>query len=132
EGRGAFRGLVPSGRGRMVGHWIQPATVTNGSPYASPVVLTRSGTVERWRGDVDPLVDEFTMYLKVEPTTDGSMRAFLRNPERNLGRFTRIAALEREGDIVRLLAAPANGTKGSVLAEGMLSDGVLSVPWRRG
>src|SRR5207244_5654395 len=82
--------------------------------------------------DVDALVDEFTMCLKVEPTSDGSMRAFLRSPERNLGRFTRIAALEREGDIVRLLAAPANGTKGSVLAEGMLRDGVLSVPLRGG
>jgi CubicO group peptidase (beta-lactamase class C family) len=132
DGRGAFRGLLGPGRRRIVGHWIQAATVAYGSPYASPVALARSGVVERWHGDIDPLADEFTMYLKVEPGVDGSMRAFLKNPERNIGRFTRIAALERAGDTVRLLAAPANGRKGDVLAEGVLRDGVLSIPLRGG
>jgi len=132
DGRGAFRGLMAPGRRRIVGHWIQATTVSNGSPYASPVTLARLGGAERWRGDTDPLADEFTMYLKVEPSADGSMRAFLKNPERNIGRFTRIAALERAGDLVRLLAAPANGKKGDVLAEGVLRDGVLSIPLRGG
>lgn len=132
DGRGAFRGLMAPGRGRIVGHWIQATTVSNGSPYASPVTLTRWGGAERWRGDIDPLADEFTMYLKVEPSADGSMRAFLKNPERNIGRFTRVAALERAGDVVRLLAAPASGAKGQVLAAGVLRDGVLSIPLRGG
>jgi len=132
DGRGAFRGLIASGPRRIVGHWIQATTVANGSRYASPVTLTRSGSAERWRGDIDPLADEFTMYLKVEPSADGSMRAFLKNPERNIGRFTRIAALERAGDIVRLLAAPAGGAKREVLAEGVLRDGVVSIPLRGG
>jgi CubicO group peptidase (beta-lactamase class C family) len=132
DGRGAFRGLMAPGRGRIVGHWIQATTVSNGSPYASPVTLARWGGAERWRGDIDPLADEFTMYLKVEPSADGSMRAFLKNPERNIGRFTRIAALERAGDVVRLLAAPASGAKGQVLAAGVLRDGVLSIPLRGG
>jgi len=87
DGRGAFRGLMAPGRRRIVGHWIQATTVSNGSPYASPVTLARLGA-ERWRGDIDPLADEFTMYLKVEPSADGSMRAFLKNPERNIGRFS--------------------------------------------
>ncbi len=132
DGRGAFRGVVAGGRRRIVGHWIQPATVANGSRYASPVTLTRAGSAERWGGNIDPLTDEFTMYLKVVPNADGSMPAFLKNPERNIGRFTRVAALERAGDIVRLLAAPAGGTKGEVLAEGVLRDGVLSIPLRGG
>jgi len=132
DGRGAFRGLMAPGRRRIVGHWIQATTVSSGSPYASPVTLVRLSGAERWRGDIDPLADEFTMYLKVEPSADGSMRAFLKNPERNIGRFTRIAALERAGDVVRLLAAPANGKKGDVLAEGVLRDGVLSIPLRGG
>ena len=132
DGRGAFRGLMAPGRRRIVGHWIQATTVSSGSPYASPVTLVRLGGAERWRGDIDPLADEFTMYLRVEPSADGSMRAFLKNPERNIGRFTRIAALERAGDVVRLLAAPANGKKGDVLAEGVLRDGVLSIPLRGG
>jgi len=132
-GRGAFRGVVAAGRRRIVGHWIQATTVANGTRYASPVTLTRAGSAERWRGDIDPLADEFTMYLKVEPSADGSMRAFLKNPERNIGRFTRVAALERGGGgSVRLLAAPAGGTKGEVLAEGVLRDGVLSIPLRGG
>jgi CubicO group peptidase (beta-lactamase class C family) len=132
DGRGAFRGLMAPGRRRIVGRWIQATTVSNGSPYASPVTLARLGGAERWRGEIDPLADEFTMYLKVEPSADGSMRAFLKNPERNIGRFTRIAALERAGDVVRLLAAPASGAKGQVLAEGVLRDGVLSIPLRGG
>ena len=132
DGRGAFRGQLKSQRARIVGHWIQPVTVTNGSAYASPVTLTRLGTAERWRGDVDPLADEFTMYLKVEPSAEGSMRAFLVNPERNIGRFTRVASLERAGQVVRLLAAPANGQAGSELAEGVLRDDVLSISLRGG
>ena len=136
DGRGAFRGLLASGRGRgwgrIVGHWIQATTVANGSRYASPVVLTRAGSAERWRGDIHPLADEFTMYLRVDPNADGSLRAFLKNPERNIGRFTRVAALERQGDIVRLLAAPTAGAKGEVLAEGVLREGVLSIPLRGG
>ena len=132
EGAGGFRGRLVAERGRIVGHWIQATTVNSGSRFASPVTLTRMGTAERWRGDVDPLADEFTMYLKVEPKPDGSMRAFLENPERNLGRFIRVASLERAGDVVRLLAAPANGQPGSVLAEGVLRDDVLSIPLRGG
>jgi len=132
DGRGAFRGQLKLQRARIVGHWIQPVTVTNGSAYASPVTLTRLGTAERWRGDVDPLADEFTMYLKVEPSAEGSMRAFLVNPERNIGRFTRVASLERAGQVVRLLAAPANGQAGSELAEGVLRDDVLSISLRGG
>jgi CubicO group peptidase (beta-lactamase class C family) len=135
DGGGGFRGHLTAGRGgrgRIVGHWIQATTVTNGSRFASPVTLTRARAAEQWRGDVDPLADEFTMYLKVEPKPDGSVRAFLENPERNLGRFIRVATLERAGDVVRLLAAPASGKPGSVLAEGILRDDVLSIPLRGG
>jgi hypothetical protein len=77
--------------------------------------LSAAAFRQQSRPATEPLADEFTVYLKVEPNADGSMRAFLRNPERNIGRFTRIAALERDGDIVRLLAASANRTKGQVL-----------------
>jgi CubicO group peptidase (beta-lactamase class C family) len=132
DGRGGFRGKFAPARQRIAGHWIQARTVTSGTRYASPASLARVGGAERWRGDVDPLPDEFTMYLKVDPAADGSMRAFLKNPERNIGRFTRVAALEREGPKVRLLGAAAAGTAPDVLAEGELRDGVLSLPLRGG
>jgi len=130
DGGGSFRGRIAPGRRRIEGHWIQPATVENGWPYASPVSLGRVGAGERWRGDVDPLEDALTLYLKVEPASGGTLRAFLKNPERNIGRFVRIAALEREGDSVRLLGSASNGARGPVLAAGVLRDGALSVPLR--
>src|ERR1700740_1625095 len=50
DGGGGFRGHLTAGRGRIVGHWIQAITVTNGSRFASPVTLTRARTAERWQG----------------------------------------------------------------------------------
>jgi CubicO group peptidase (beta-lactamase class C family) len=132
DGRGSFRGRFASTRQRISGHWIQPATVANGTPYASPIALERAGSAERWRGDIDPLADEFTMYLRVEPSADGPVRAFLKNPERNIGLFWPVAALEHEGQTVRLLAAAAPEAERNVLTEGVLRDDVLSIPLRGG
>jgi CubicO group peptidase (beta-lactamase class C family) len=126
--QGGFRGHFASSRKRIVGHWIQGETAAVGR-YASPVILVRAGKADRWAGEIDPLDGEFTMYLKVEPAADGSVHAFLKNPERNIGFFTRVAALERDGSTVRLLAA---SPKGSVLAEGVFRDDVLSIPLRGG
>jgi CubicO group peptidase (beta-lactamase class C family) len=126
DGRGGFRGHFAPRRQSIFGHWIQHER------YASPVTLTRMGKTERWRGEIDPLADELTMYLKVEPRTDGSMRAFLKNPERNAGYFMRVATLERDGKTVRLLSAPRGGRPAQVLTEGVFADEVLSIPLRGG
>jgi CubicO group peptidase (beta-lactamase class C family) len=126
-GLGGFRGRFQAGRKSIFGHWIQHDT-----RFASPVSLTRMGTAERWRGEVDPLPDEMTMYLEVEPRADGAMGAFLKNPERNAGFFMRIATLERNGRSVRLLSAPRNGKPAEVLSEGVFADDVLSLPLRGG
>ena len=130
-GRGAFRGRFAARGERIVGHWIQPRTVTSGSTYASPLELVRRGPL--WRGEVVPMDDGFTFYLVVRPRADGTLGAFLRNPERNLGRQLRVSGIERDGDAVRLV-----GTQGSevqVLATGTLrEDGRLSldIPGRGG
>ncbi len=121
---GKFRGYFIGKRKSIFGHWSWR--------FASPVTLTRVGKGERWRGDVDPLPDELTMYLKVAPRDDGSMRAFLKNPERNAGYFMRVATLERDGKSVRLLSAPRKGNPAAVLTEGVLVDDVLSIPLRGG
>lgn len=117
DGKGSFQGRFDSRRTKIVGHWIQPATVTNGTPYASPVTLKKDKQ-NIWRGEVSPLDDAMTVYLKVEPRDDGSVAAFLRNPERNLGRFIRVDHIEREGEIIKLFAANSADEKGRVLAEG--------------
>ena len=41
DGKGAFQGKFDSRRAKIVGHWIQPETVANGTPYASAVTLTK-------------------------------------------------------------------------------------------
>ena len=42
DGGGGFRGHLTAGRGRIVGHWIQAITVTNGS---RPVIRAAASTM---------------------------------------------------------------------------------------
>jgi CubicO group peptidase (beta-lactamase class C family) len=131
-GRGAFRGRFAAGGERIVGQWIQPRTVNAGTPYASPLELVRAGSL--WRGEVVPLDDDFTFYLVVRPRADGSLGAFLRNPERNLGRQQRVSRVEREGEAVRLVGTRGGSAEEQVLAEGTLREGRLAMdfPFRGG
>ncbi|HYG80466.1 MAG TPA: serine hydrolase, partial [Pyrinomonadaceae bacterium] len=117
DGKGSFEGKFAARRTKIVGHWVQPATVANGTPYASPVTLTKDKQ-NVWRGEVSPLHDELTFYLMIRARDDGTAAAFLKNPERNLGRFIRVDRVEREGDAVKLLAANTGEQQGRVLAEG--------------
>ena len=119
DGReGAYRGTFHKARAEIVGHWISGQRVENGLSFASPVTLAKSGT-NQWRGSVVPADDAFTFYLKVETTDDGTVSAFLRNPERNLGWFLyRATVIERQGGSLRLLAAPDASGKRAVVAEG--------------
>lgn len=129
-GLGSFIGRFKENRAAIVGHWIQPGTPTFG-PTASPCVLQR--VVDgRWRGEVAPIDAQFTMYLKVTPRPNGTVSAFLKNPERNVGRFIRVDQIELDGSTVRLRAADANGAKGRVLSEGTYRDNIMSLPLRGG
>lgn len=133
DGNGAFQGKFDSRRTKIVGHWIQPPTMTGGTPYASPVILTKDRQ-NVWRGDVSPLDDAFTFYLMIKARNDGSVGVFLKNPERNLGRFIRVDHIEREGGTVKLFAANSGGEKGRVLAEGKYDadSKILSIYFPRG
>lgn len=124
-GRGAFRGRFVSAGAGILGQWIQPGTVSNGTPYASPVELVRDGAL--WRGEVVPLDDEFTFYLVVRPRADGGLGAFLRNPERNLGRQLRVDRVERDGEAVRLVGTRGGSAQEQVLASGTLREGRLAL-----
>ena len=115
--KGTFQGKFDARRTKIVGHWIQPPTVTNGTPYASPVTLAKDKQ-NIWRGEVSPLDDAFTFYLMVKVRDDGTVSAFLKNPERNLGRFIRIDQIKREGETVKLFSADSAAAKGRVLVEG--------------
>jgi len=130
-GKGSFDGrLAPDGT-TVVGHWIQPPTVDAGSPYASPVILTKDGS-NAWRGTVTPLDDGMTFYLKIGAPTgapaSSTNSALLFNPERNLGVQWDVDRITQHGDAVRLLASASGNRKGQVQADGFyrVQDDILS------
>lgn len=132
--QGDFRGQLSSNRKAIDGFWLQSRMVTNGGRVNSPCRLDRAGSGDLWRGVVEPLDDEFTMYLKVEPLPDGTVRAFLKNPERNIGWLRRVYFLERDGKTVRLLGAPDDQGKKETISEGTYydQDNAMSIPLRGG
>ncbi|MBL0937614.1 MAG: beta-lactamase family protein [Gemmatimonadaceae bacterium] len=71
--------------------WIQPPGM--GSSYATPVLLTRTGT-GRWRGILRPLPNSFSLYLAMRPGAGDTVWGTFRNPESNFGggRRLRVAA----------------------------------------
>lgn len=102
--RGYFRGRV-SANGQMIdGHWVQPWTYSSFARLASPVILTRQAAGV-WTGTVTPREDGLHFYLMMEKADNGRVRAFLRNPEANIGRFYPIDEVVQEGDAVRFLDA---------------------------
>lgn len=117
DGKGSFKGRIAAGRSKVVGHWIQPGT-DEGGPFASPVTLAKAGR-DGWQGSVTPIDSAMVFYLMVKVRDDGSVGAFLRNPERNVGIYQYpVDRIEREGESVKLLAAGKGGEKGRVVAEG--------------
>ena len=110
----SFTGRFERRREQIVGQWIQNRT-------ASPLVLSACGH-GCYGAEVMPLDDEYTFYLKVVRRPDGSLGAFLRNPERNLGRFIRVDHIEGDSTDVRML-----DRKGEVVLHGVLRDDVITV-----
>jgi CubicO group peptidase (beta-lactamase class C family) len=108
DNQGRFRGRLLSDN-TIRGHWLQPRMVQSGGSYATPVVLA-SQRPGRWRGAVVPLDDTMTFHLRVHVGQGASTLAFLRNPERNAGRFLDIQDLVLEsGGAVKLMGRRASG-----------------------
>jgi CubicO group peptidase (beta-lactamase class C family) len=126
DGRGAFRGRLVS-RGELAGFWIQPASPLSGAEYATPVSLRYVDG--RWRGEVKPLEQAFSYYLPVALGKEGVLETYLRNPERNVGVFTRVKRLEREGERVRLIGSSGGRAGDETLFEGRFEGGRLTVPF---
>lgn len=125
-GNGRFAGQIDPRTKAIDGHWFQAAVpFTSGLAYASPVSLARRG--QDWFGTVTPIEEAFTFYLMVKELPDGSIGAFLRNPERNLGRFVRIDHLERDGERVMLVGGV--GEQKRVWLEGRYSNEVLMIDY---
>src|SRR5688572_11494939 len=115
----AFKGRMARNSSAIVGQWIEPQR-----RLAMPLTLTSCGT-DCYTARVQPLDDEFTFYMEVKRRPDGKLGAFLRNPERNQGRFIRLDHLVRRGDTVLLRNA-----RDSTIERALLRFGRLSVMLR--
>lgn len=82
-GQGQFRGRLVGGN--IDGAWIQPPGQGLASAYATPMVLPR-GEGPLWIAPLQPLQDRISQYLRFWRAEDGTLKAFLVNPEYNLGR----------------------------------------------
>jgi len=103
--RGKFKGKPQDG-GAIFGYWY-PAGSPTGFVRTIPVTLQPAGP-SRWTGRVvPPMEDLFTFYLLARKRPDGSMGAFLRNPQRDMGALWRVERLVREGNTIKLIGRTA-------------------------
>lgn len=112
--QGSFTGRLKKADGNIAGHWTTPISVIHGARYASPIVLKADGA-NCWRGKIVTRDDDFTLYLMVQKLPDGTVGAFLRNPERNIGTSFDVDHLVREGNDVKLIGK-RRGVQGTVLS----------------
>jgi CubicO group peptidase (beta-lactamase class C family) len=131
DNEGEFKGKFEK-NGSISGHWYAPRTMVSGNWFwfASPVRLTLTNKNE-WRGEVAPLDDTMTLYLKMEKRADGTLGAFLRNPERNMGVFMNVDRLERDGDKVKLIGKQLGRKEESALFTGRYDaeNDLLTIDW---
>src|SRR6266516_2821265 len=124
------------------GHWIQSGAAT--PEASSPLSGTERGTggedragrgVRTWRGTVTPLDNRLTFYLPITRQADGTLRTYLRNPERNAGWFTRVKRIDVNGNDVLLIGPSGRGPgprPDTTLVQGHYENGVISLPLRGG
>lgn len=105
-GQGELRGTLAEDGRRITGHWIQPRVRMSGMTFATPVEL-RALQADVWRGEVSPLEDRFSLYLVVRKQPDGTVSAFIRNPERNFGNRL-LFRVGLQGNAVRLTPTAGN------------------------
>lgn len=101
NGEGAFRARLEPDGGVESAQWFQPASPAN-PPFGTGIRFASDGP-DRWRGEVQPLDDTSTFHLMLQKRPDGSLGAFLRHREFNLGLRYNLDRLVRDGDTVELI-----------------------------
>ncbi len=82
---GEFRGRLDGAAKTIRGEWIQPPGAILDNRYATPVELLQIAP-SVWRGSIVPLDQRISVYVAVNRSSDGSLSAYIRNPEMNLFR----------------------------------------------
>jgi CubicO group peptidase (beta-lactamase class C family) len=124
---GSFRARVRPDGSLANGQWFQPASPAN-PPFGSGIRFEPDGP-GRWRGEVLPLDDTSTAYLMLHKRPDGSVGAFLRHREFNLGMRYTLDRLVRDGNSVRLIGRYRGENADRALLSGSFDpdSGVLSL-----
>lgn len=122
EGAGRFRGVLHTRANVIEGFWTQPPGLP-GQAYVTPVRLRAAGKTT-WRGDIAPLSQAFTLYLRVFRADDGQWVGAFRNPEFNLNGNASHMRVAREGDDF-VFARPDGGGK----RKATLDKGGLRLDW---
>ncbi|HEX8411921.1 MAG TPA: serine hydrolase [Thermoanaerobaculia bacterium] len=131
---GGFRGKVQKD-GDLRGHWYPPNSTPRSFQYAAPLHLKADGA-KRWRGELKPFDDTFTFFLMLTRRPDGSLTAFLRNPERDHGASVGAERLVVDGSAVKLMGRRRGQSEERVVGEGTWDAErevlTLNFPWRGG
>ena len=125
--QGKFRGKLEAGRG-IFGFWFPPGSPT-GLVRLLPVTLRAVGS-NYWSGQIDPPDDTFTFYLLARKRPDGTMGAFLRNPDRDLGALWAIDRIARDGNAVKLIAKRGNRESDAFSGTYDPEDSVLTIDFQ--
>jgi len=136
NGPATFAFELPDAKGSLrARHWFQggtatPVTFVPDPAPRSPSPAGRGGQgVRTWRATITPLDNRLTFYLPISRQPDGTLRTYIRNPERNAGVFMRARRIELNGNVVRLIGPRGRGPD-TTLAEGRYEDGVITLPLR--
>src|SRR6478672_9678687 len=123
DNKGSFRGHTAQGGREIHGFWFQPPSASS-ALFSSPVTLRKDGP--SWRGEVTPLPDRYTYFLPVTRSADGTLKTYLRNPERNDGVFWRVDSIALDGDKVTLSGHMRGAKEQKPLFEARLAEARIS------
>ena len=116
---GHFLGRQTEAGGAIRGHWIQAPGLIQNYPFATPVRLEAFGTGAGYQGTVKPFSQQVSLNIPLRVDDSAGFveppryRTFLRNPERNLGRWFRAETAEVVGEDIHFRNAD-----GEILASG--------------
>jgi CubicO group peptidase (beta-lactamase class C family) len=114
---GSFIGRLDTDRQTLTGHWTQPPPAQVYMPMASPVHFKKIGP-HRWRGQVIPRESEYTFFLVLNERDDGTVGAFLRNPDRNLGVIRNLDRVVRRGNELEFIGTFFRNEQEEILLRG--------------
>jgi CubicO group peptidase (beta-lactamase class C family) len=99
DSQGTFRGVIGAD-GSLAGFWVQPRGIISRVQYATPVTFRRLGA-DKWRGDVRPLNEHYTLYMRMFADSGVTFRV----PERNYlaGQGYARYFIQQDGDSIRFV-----------------------------